>query len=92
MIIENWEMLASGANNQTQRTSLTGYLVAEVLEITPPSQKTIDEAKQDLAPAIYYVKFMQALRDKLGVETYKDRLPEPNLFREQTDDPLVNAL
>jgi hypothetical protein len=92
MIIENWEMVTPGAGNQPQRTSLTGYLVAEILDITAPAQKTLDEAKADLAPAIYYVKFMKALREKKGVEIYEERLPEPSLFREQTDDPLVNAL
>ena len=92
MIIENWEMVIPGAEKEPQRTALTGYLVAEILEITPPSQKTLEEAEQDLAPALYYVKFMKALRQKLGVEIYEDRLPEPSLFREKSDDPLVNSL
>jgi hypothetical protein len=85
-------MVTPGPGNQPQRTSLTGYLVAEVLDITPPAQKSFEEAQPDLAPSIYYVKFMKALREKQNVEIYEDRLPEPSLFREQSDDPLVNAL
>ena len=92
LIIEDWEMVTPGAGNQPQRTSLTGYLVAEVLDITPPAQKTFEEAKLDLAPSIYYVKFMNALREKQGVEIYEERLPEPSLYREQSDDPLINSL
>ncbi len=92
MIIENWEMVVPGAANQPQRASLSGYLVAEVLEITPPSQKTLDEAKEDMSPALYYVKFMKALREEQGVEIYEDNLPEPSLFREQTEDPLFEPL
>ncbi|MFO7973098.1 MAG: peptidyl-prolyl cis-trans isomerase [Candidatus Hydrogenedentota bacterium] len=92
LIIEDWEMVTQAAGNQPQRTALTGYLVAEVLESTPPAQKNIEEAKPDLAPAIYYVKFMKALREKHDVQIYEDRLPEPSLFREESDDPLVNAL
>ena len=92
LIIEDWEMVTPGPGNQPQRTSLTGYLVAEVLDITPPAQKSFEEAQPDLAPSIYYVKFMKALREKQNVGIYEDRLPEPSLFREQSDDPLVNAL
>ena len=92
MIIEDWEMMTPGDAGDAQSTSLTGYLVAEVLEIHPPSQKTLEEAEADLAPAIFFVKFMKTLREKSGVEIYEDYLPEPGMFREQTDDPLVESL
>lgn len=92
IIIEDWEMTIPGAEMQAQRASLTGYLVAEILEITPPEQMTLEEAKPHLAPALYYIEFMRGLRDELDVEIYEEHLPEPSLFLDQTDDPLMDIL
>jgi hypothetical protein len=92
MIIEDWEMVLQGSGNDAQSANLTGYLVAEILEVNPATQMTLEEAEEELAPAIYFVKYMKALREKSGVEIYEDHLPEPGMFREKTSDPLIESL
>ena len=92
MIIEDWEMVLQGSGNDAQSANLTGYMVAEILEVNPATQMSLEEAEEELAPAIYFVKFMKALREKSGVEIYEDHLPEPGMFREKTNDPLIESL
>jgi hypothetical protein len=85
LIVEDWEMVVPAANGQTQRMPLTGYLVAEVLDRVAPEQMTLEEAKQQLAPELYYVKYLKQLREEAGVDIDEEKLPEPGLFLEEQE-------
>ena len=50
---------------------------------TPPIQKTLEQAKQDLTAPLLYAKMMAELRTKHRVEVYEDKLPDPSMYSQK---------
>ena len=92
-IIEGWEVTVRNAQGQIGHQPLPpGYFVCEVVEQRPQTQMTLEEAKQVLAPELYFVKMMKRLREERGVKVYEENLWDPTMFQEKSDDPLLDAL
>jgi parvulin-like peptidyl-prolyl isomerase len=66
-----------------QRRTPDGYIVFEVLQHVPATQKTLEDAKGDLAHDILYAKMIAKLRTDNGVEVYEDKLPDPSYIGEE---------
>ncbi|MBI5092788.1 MAG: peptidyl-prolyl cis-trans isomerase [Candidatus Hydrogenedentes bacterium] len=58
------------------------WLVLQVLDRTPATPKTLDEAKNDLAQGILVHKIIKQLRQQHGVEIYADKLRDPAMYGE----------
>lgn len=65
----------------------TAYLVIEVLDQRPETTLTLEEAKPRLAPFVLLAKMMTQLRQESGVEIYEDKLPDPSIFADRTNEP-----
>jgi len=63
------------------------YLVIEVLDQRPETTLTLEEAKPRLAPFVLLAKMMAQLRQENGVEIYEDKLPDPSIYTDRTDEP-----
>lgn len=81
--------------SQTQTTNAQGepqqsrtpasFMVARIERIIQPQQKTLEEAKPDLAPAILYTKVVEQLREEYDVEIakYEENFPDPSVYEDQ---------
>lgn len=67
------------------------HFVFEVLEHTPESRKTLEQAKPDLAPAILYRKIVERMRRERGVAIYEDKLPDPSGLGDQFKDSFIKT-
>ena len=81
IFIEGWEAARrDDQGNLTSMPILEAYLVCRIIAATPQTQKTLEEAKPDLAPLILRTKMMQRLREEKGVEIFRDKVPDPAAF------------
>lgn len=81
VFIRGWEKLEQDIRGTVKRQQLPdAYFVCKVLEHTPETPKTLEEAKVDLQITILYAKVMDRLRDQHGVEIYEDALPDPSIY------------
>lgn len=67
------------------------HFVFQVIEHRPESEKTLEEAKPELAPPILYRKMVERLRTEHGVEIYEDKLPDPAGYGDQFKDSFIRT-
>ncbi|MBN2309469.1 MAG: peptidyl-prolyl cis-trans isomerase [Candidatus Hydrogenedentes bacterium] len=85
VFIRGWvkqEMTIQGEVTQQQLPN--AYFVCVVLNRTPETPKTLEQAKKDLQPSILYAKMMERLREQSRVEIYEDKLPDPSMYDTRT--------
>jgi len=82
--IQGWERVGRNIQGQVVRELLPqAYLACVIEKRTPPIQKTLEEAKEDLMAPLLYAKMMAELRVKHGVEVYEDKLPDPSIYEQK---------
>lgn len=92
IIIQGWEVVTRGADgNPVTRRLPTGYFVGQIAEQRPATPMTLEQAKEVIAPGIYYVKLMKRLREEHGVRVLEDNLWDPALFEEGSEGGMVAA-
>jgi hypothetical protein len=79
--IRGWEKLEQDIRGTMQKHQLPdAFFVCKVLDHTPKTPKSLEEAKIDLQVTILYAKVMDRLRDQHGVEIYEENLPDPSVY------------
>ena len=66
------------------------WLVLEVEEHRDPTQKTLEEAKPDMAMSLLRQQVLDSLRDDHGVKVYPEALWRPEGYGDQFKDSMIN--
>ncbi|GMV99404.1 MAG: hypothetical protein AMXMBFR84_05430 [Candidatus Hydrogenedentota bacterium] len=81
IFMPGWERIQRNAQNQAVREILPdAYLVAVVREQIPETQKTLEQAKDELLGYLLYNKMINRLREEFSVEVYPEKLPDPSMY------------
>ena len=81
VFISGWKrQIVDVRGRVTEELLPDAYLVCLIIEYTPESQKSFEDAKAELEVQILYAKMMARLRERNGVEIYEDKLPDPVIF------------
>lgn len=90
LLLEHTTIRQLPSGERVQQTVPNSFLVLKIIVHNAPTDKSLDEARSDLAPAISVRKLMARLRTKHGVEVYSDKLPDPAGFGDQFKDSTIN--
>lgn len=89
LLLEHTTIRELPTGERVQQTVPDSFLVLKIIVHNAPKDKTLEEARQDLAPAISIRKLMARLRTTHGVEIYADKLPDPAGFGDQFKDSTI---
>ena len=67
------------------------YLVLEVIDHSPASPMTVDQARPVITSSLLKRKVTELLRAEHGVEVYPDNLPRPEGFGDQYKDQMIKT-
>jgi len=57
------------------------YMIVKIIDHRPEGTKPLEDAKQELASSILVRKMLAELREEYGVEIYRDKIANPDLFQ-----------
>ena len=90
--LPSFEQVSEGPTGRTQsRVMPNSYIVMRILNHTPESEMTWEEARPDLTPGLRVRKMLDRLREEHGVQVFEKNLPDPSGFGDQYKDDMIET-
>lgn len=90
--LPSFEQVTEGRAGRTRSTVMpNSYIVIKIINHTPESEMTWQEARANLKPGLRVRKILDRLRDQHGVQIFESNLPDPSGFGDQFKDDMIET-